>query len=399
MSPLESEGETSRRRLTVVHVIPTFGVGGALGGVERLLLGIGKYADRRRYKLIAALLNSSDRSRDRLLASDGFDVAYLGEKPRGHVDVSIVRRLRGYLKSVNADIIHAHAVSAGFYSQLACLLGPRHVLIYHQHREPTRLQRRLRVLQHFLPPPQAVIAVSRSTAELARTQLRFKSDTVRVVYNGIELSGLPTPIPVRDAAAVVACGRLSPEKGLDCLIDAMVRIRAAVPSATLHLVGEGPARRALGERARANGLADDVVTFHGFQLEPETVIARAAVFALPSWEEGLPLSLLEAMAVGAAVVASKVGGVPEVISHGLNGLLVRPGDTAGLAEAIIALLSDSVLRARLGEAAARTARRFHIASTVEGIEEVYETLARQHFGLSFDVASSCWCKAAIPLSK
>lgn len=395
MSFPEVKPESFRRRLTVLHLLPTFGVGGTLGGVETLLLGLGRYADRRKYRLIAALLCHGDRSFDHLLVSAGFDVAYVGGRPRGRADPLAAYRLRRLVEAVGADIVHAHTVSAGFYYQLACLLHRKGVFLYHQHRAPTELQRRLSFFKRLLPSPHAVIAVSRSTAELVRSQLGFTHGDIRVVHNGIEFSGLRAPPAAREKATIVAVGRLSPEKGFDCLVDAMVRVRAAVPDASLHLAGDGPARASLQERVRGRGLGDAVV-FHGFLLEPRTLVSRAAVFALPSREEGLPLSLLEAMALGTAIVASDVGGVSEVVSDGVNGLLVAPGDDAALAESLIALLRDPVLRRQLGQAAVETARRFSVAHTAAAIEEVYETLARQYLGWVFDAGLSCWRKTAIP---
>jgi glycosyltransferase involved in cell wall biosynthesis len=155
---------------------------------------------------------------------------------------------------------------------------------------------------------------------------------------------------------------LGPTKGVEVLLSAAARLRRAGRRFTLRIVGDGPLREPLEAQARGLGL-QACVRFEG-AADREGVaraLRTAAVFALPCValqdgrrHDGLPVALLEAMASGLAVVATPVGGIPEVVAHGTNGWLVPPGDGASLAGALAALLADGSMRARLGAAARDT---------------------------------------------
>ena len=173
--------------------------------------------------------------------------------------------------------------------------------------------------------------------------------------------------------------RLEPEKGQRHLIDAMPAILRAVPETWLAVVGEGSEADAL--QARAASLGPEVaarIVFTGRRDDVSALTADLTLAVLPSLREAQGISLIEAMARGVPVVASAVGGIPEVVTDGVDGRLVPPGDPAALADAIVELLRDPALRHRLGEAGRRTvADRFSIDAQVRAIQAVYdEELAR-----------------------
>jgi glycosyltransferase involved in cell wall biosynthesis len=128
--------------------------------------------------------------------------------------------------------------------------------------------------------------------------------------------------------------------------------------------------RRLSEDVGLNGS----VIFAGYREDAPRLMAAADVFVLPSEQEGLPIALLEAMALGRPSIASAVGGIPEVINDGRDGLLIRPRDPAQLAEAIVALLSDDDLRSRIGEAAKIRAADFDMRTAVARMQEVYQAV-------------------------
>ena len=181
-----------------------------------------------------------------------------------------------------------------------------------------------------------------------------------LVRCGIDLADLPAGASrtvAGDVAAplrLVAVGRLSPEKGLAGLLDALARLRDRGVAATLTLVGDGPEGAALRAHARTLGL-DGAVQFAGRLDERATLcaIAAADVLALPSFMEGLPVVLMEAMALGVPVVATRVAGIPELVRDGETGLLFDPADWQGLADAIASLAVDPERRARLAAAGRR----------------------------------------------
>jgi glycosyltransferase involved in cell wall biosynthesis len=230
-----------------------------------------------------------------------------------------------------ADLVHAHWLAAG----AICVLARRpFVLTLHGSGTAGRfadleLARRFpRLVRWVVRRARAVICVSEALAEAAR---RCGGRDVRTIPNGV---ALPAELGAEaEPAEVLFAGRLSPEKGIHELL-------AATEGLNLVVAGDGPLRH----------LVPDALGFVPHD-ELERLYARAAVVVLPSYREGLPLCVLEAMAHGRPVVASAVGGIPELVEDGVTGYLVEPGDVAGLRSAIEKLLADPELRRRMGRAA------------------------------------------------
>jgi glycosyltransferase involved in cell wall biosynthesis len=173
-------------------------------------------------------------------------------------------------------------------------------------------------------------------------------------------------------------GRLEEAKGVLELLDAVAILRETHPGVLLELAGEGDVD-AIARRAHALGIGERVLV-HGW-CEPAArsrLLARASVFALPSHAEGSPMSLLEAMAAGCAVVATRVGGIPDAVRDGRDGLLVPPRDARALAIALARLLDDPGLAARLGAAARASVLRSHSPEgALARIGRIYAALGQQ----------------------
>jgi glycosyltransferase involved in cell wall biosynthesis len=190
---------------------------------------------------------------------------------------------------------------------------------------------------------------------------------------------VPTPAPGPELAArpnvILFLGRLAPAKGIYDLLEAVAGIARAVPDLRLVCAGHGE-RVAVARYAERLGIAD-AVKFTGWvgPSGKRALLETAAVLALPSYAEGMPVSVLEAMSAGVPVVASAVGGVPEALVDGVSGCLVAPGDKASLGRHLRRLLEDRALGARLGAAARESARlRFAPERAVPRLEEVYARL-------------------------
>ena len=170
--------------------------------------------------------------------------------------------------------------------------------------------------------------------------------------------------------------RLEPEKGHPTLLEAWSSVVAAVPNATLLVVGEGSRREALEAMAHELGVADRVV-FTGRRDDVPAVTAALDVAVLPSYREALGLTILEAMALSRPIVASNVGGIPEMVEDGVTGLLVPPHDAEALAAAIIRLLRDHPLADTLGRAGHDLVHeKFCIERMVSAVEQIYDDGAR-----------------------
>jgi glycosyltransferase involved in cell wall biosynthesis len=172
-----------------------------------------------------------------------------------------------------------------------------------------------------------------------------------------------------DGASIICVGRLSPEKGHFGLVTAFERLRARGVDAELMLIGDGPERAQIEKRVRGSSVAQGV-TFLGRLSEATTLakIAEADLLVLPSFMEGLPIVLMEAMALGIPVVAPRVAGVPELVQDGAEGLLFTPSDWSDLADKMETLLLDARLRSGLAAAAStKIAREFDIKVAIKPI--------------------------------
>jgi glycosyltransferase involved in cell wall biosynthesis len=244
-----------------------------------------------------------------------------------------VRRAAG-----RRDLVHAHWLAAG---AICVLARRRFVLTLHGSGTAGRFadlelaRRHPRLFGFVVRRAEVVIGVSEALAEVAR---RCGGRDVRTIPNGV---ALPASTGAEaEPVEVLFVGRLSPEKGIEELV-------AATEGMNLVVAGDGPLRR----------LVPDALGFVPHD-ELGDLYDRAAVVVCPSYREGLPLCVLEAMAHGKPVVASAVGGIPELVEDGVTGYLVEPGDVTGLRTAIERLLADPALRRRLGRAArARVAER------------------------------------------
>lgn len=196
-----------------------------------------------------------------------------------------------------------------------------------------------------------------------------------VIHNGTPPRE-PRP-PLERPPVVAYAGRLVGKKGVDVLLDAMARLRERVPDCRLIIAGDGPDRSAIEERVAGLGLQDRcVLTGYLNEEEMERCLAAAWVHAVPSrYDEPFPNTAIEAMMRGTAVVASAVGGCPEIVRHGVTGLLVPPGDPGALADALETILSDRELAARMGEAARSAAvRDFGTDRMLDAFEATYHSL-------------------------
>jgi glycosyltransferase involved in cell wall biosynthesis len=173
---------------------------------------------------------------------------------------------------------------------------------------------------------------------------------MHVVRCGVPFDRLPPKSAASGSPTIICVGRLSPEKGQTGLLRAFARMRSKHPGAVLRLVGDGPDRDVL-ERLALELAIESAVTFAGRLPEQDTLaeIARADMLVLPSFMEGLPIVLMEAMALGVPVISSRVAGIPELVSDGKTGLLFAPSNWDELAQCIERLLSDRALGETLAQ--------------------------------------------------
>ena len=347
------------------------------GGAERLLVDAAAHVDRSRFDYRAAYLLPW---KDHLVADlEAADIPVNCLDMRRAIDPSWLFRLRRLVTQERIDLVHAHLPSAAIGARLA-LTGPaRPAVVSTEHNVWSRhrpLTRRLN--QWSFPRQDAAIAVSE---EVRRSMGTRSGPAVTVIPNGVDVEqvlalsrsreaaradlGLPLDVPV-----VGTVGGVTPKKGHVVLVEAARTVLATVPDARFVIVGlpadDGPVRAAI----RAAGLGERV-TLAGYREHAAQLMPAFDVFCLPSLYEGMPVSLLEAMAQGIPIVATSVGGVPEVATNERDGLLVPAADAEALAAALLRLLTDAPLSSALGRAARTTAQGFDIRTMVLRTEALY----------------------------
>ncbi len=359
----------------ILHLIKGLGRGGA----EQLLVNATPHLDRGRFDYeVAYILPWKDALVGELENAD-LRVHCLGDGVRW------VRLLRTLVQDRRIDLVHTHLPYAAIGARIA--LGGSVPVVYTEHN----------VWSHYHPATywanlltfgrnRHVFAVSDEVRRSMRYPVALwalRMPPVETLHHGLDLAaidawagadgvraefGLPT-----DAPLVGAVGNFKPGKGQEHLLRAAAMVRSEVPEARFLLVGLGPREEELRREASRLGL-DGIVIFAGLRDDAPRIAAALDVYVQPSEVEGLPIALLEAMALGRPVVATSVGGTPEVIRHPDQGVLVPSRDPHAIASSVLELLHDPARRSRMGERAAERAREFDIRTAVRRMEAVYEEL-------------------------
>ncbi len=343
------------------------------GGAERLLVTAAAFADRERFEYSVAYLAAGEDALRPELETAGLDVTCL-DGARG---AGWLRRLRALAASDRIDLVHAHSpyVAAG-----ARLVLPRRLPFVYTEHDVWAGYRRATALINAATYGRNdhVFAVS----DRVRASIRRRGPAVETLYQGhdprasdrADRGAMRAELGVEgDGPVIGTVANFRREKGHEHLLAAAATVGAKVPDARFVLVGTGPLESRVRARASELGLNGTVV-FASPRHDAATVAAAFDVFALASLHEGLPIALLEAMALGSPVVVTDAGGTSEAVTDREHGLLVAPGDPAALAGGIVELLEDRELAGRLGEAARVRAAEFDMRRTVARMEEVYGEL-------------------------
>jgi glycosyltransferase involved in cell wall biosynthesis len=321
------------------------------------------------------------------LQSTGVDVIAFGRRPGR--DWRVAWRMGREVRARKVEVLHAHQYTPFFYAALARVLSgcaPRVILTEHGRHFPDVVSPARRALNRLVLDrlADAVNGVSAFSARSLSRVDGFAGTRVEVIENGIELERYGRPVDrkalrqrlglsaVRRYIAHVA--RLDPVKDQAMLLRAFAEVAVARPDVDLLLAGDGPIRGELEQLAGGLGIAARV-HFLGTRSDVPDLLRAADLFALTSITEATSLTLLEAMASGLPVVVTAVGGNPDVVRHGREGLLVPRGDAAATAAAFLRLLDDPAAAAALGAAGrARVEERYQLHQTVAGYGRLYRRL-------------------------
>ena len=373
------------RPLRVLLVIKCLGYGGA----ERLLVDMVAAGERQQFHYeVAYILRSQDALVPAILAG-GTQVHALGAAH--NADLRWLMTFRHLLAQGAYDVVHFHLPYAAALGQLVVRSLPRSTrpaIVYTEHSlwDRARLVNRV-LLRASMERDERLVTVSQASYDALPLPLRRRATTV---VHGVDLSRSDSLIARRrelrtlvrselgvdaDELLFLTVANLRPEKGYDILLAAARSIADSGLPIRIAAVGRGPMSATLharhlelelGDRFQFLGQRDDVLQ----------LLAGADVFVLASLQEGLPVALMEATSVGLPIVASDIGGVPQVLENEVDALLVTPGDAVSLVEAMKRLSSDPELRDRLGQRAKLRSSMFDIAEASRAVGDIYVQVAR-----------------------
>jgi glycosyltransferase involved in cell wall biosynthesis len=344
--------------MIIAHVLSSFG----LGGQERMAAELVAGQVAKGHEVLAISLAAEPEGP---LAAEfrGAGAATLGLPKRGSgIDLSLFLRLSELLKRQGVQIVHTHNPQPLVYAALAAKLS-RSAVVHTKHgNNPARGRRLLlrRVAASFV---DAYVAVSKATADVALRRRECSPDRLTVIPNGVDVeryrrterrrNEVRAELGLPDSAVVIgSVGRLAPEKNYGLLVDAAAPILG--PHVYLVLAGDGPERRALEARIERRGV-QHFTRLIGVRNDVCRLMSAFDVFVLSSTTEGLPLVVPEAMAASLPIVSTAVGGIPDVVEHGVTGLLCSPGNEAALRGCLTEIAASPARSRALGDAAHRVA--------------------------------------------
>jgi glycosyltransferase involved in cell wall biosynthesis len=365
--------------MRVLHVVKGLGPGGA----ERLLVSLTAARSDGCHIDVAYLLPHKDHLVAELEAA-GASVHLLSGSA-GQADPRWPGRLLGLVRRRRPDVIHLHSpVVASVARVLVRLLPRRPAIVSTEHNVWPAFNRATRLANGLtLSLSDGAYAVSEEVRSSTWSRCRSRLD---VVVQGIPTTALAARAQERDAAraslgftdatvVVATVANFREKKDYPTLLAAAAAC-SDEPMLRFIAIGQGPLEAELNSAHRKLGLGDRF-QFLGYVADPPATVAGADLFVLSSRHEGLPIALLEAMALGVPPIATAVGGIPEVVTDGVDGVLVEPGDPRALAEAIRGLAADPARRRELGLAAGRRAADFDITRAQQELERRYGRLVAE----------------------
>jgi len=366
-----------KQLIPVLYLAHAFNVGGA----EEMVLTLTRHLPSRFVPRVCCITTAGPIGEEIRRAGVATDVLGLQPGLRRPQDVL---GIRAYLRRTRPLIVHTFLLTASIYGRFAAILSRVPIVIgtevnvYARKRKSHVLAERL-----LMTGTDCVVASAESVRDFYIDQIHADPRRVKVIYNAVDWSALETTMTAsalrgqldipESAFVITIIARLTEQKAHRVLFEALAHTHA-LSDANLLIVGDGELRDDLRARADALGIAGRV-HFAGARRDLGNLLAASDAFVMPSLWEGLPLSLVLAMGAGLPVVATRVAGIPEVVVHGVSGLLVAPGEAGPLGAALGSLAIDRGLRARLGDAARAVVRpRFGADHYVRAVADLYDSL-------------------------
>jgi glycosyltransferase involved in cell wall biosynthesis len=352
-----------------------------IGGAEQVAASLARNVSRERFEVSACYLKQAGRVADQMLRT-GVDLVPIPGLSQGRRDYLTFLKLRRLIRTRRIDVVHTHDLH-GLIDGVACKLttpGLKLVHTFHYGNYPVRKLRHKLIELISSRVADALVAVSHTQCAAIRRLYRIPGRRIRVIWNGVEEPSLaPCNSTVLESLTpgtpiIASVSTLIPQKGLDFLLEAAAILKGTGERFILIIAGDGRLRESLVQKADRLGLGDQVRFLGWVSDASNTILPRCDIFVQSSLWEAMSMVVLEAMAAGKPLVATRVGENPRVIVEGRTGLIVPPADANALARALRALLRDASLRREMGRAGRQ---RFGDCFTVHHMVKAHEQLYRQ----------------------
>ena len=340
--------------MKIMQVIPYFCFGGAETMCENLTYALTAVG----HDVTVVSLISDRTPMARRMEEHGIRIHYLDKKLG--LDLSMIPRLINVMKQEKPDVVHTHLNVIKYAAVAARLCGIRCVHTVHNvaHEEAEGRLQKITNTIYFRRGWAVPVALSPKVQATILSFYGLKEEQVPMIYNGVDL-GKCCPkedYSLSKPARLLHIGRFNEQKNHKGLLEAFAQIVKTFPDCCLQLIGDGDLEEETRNHVKDLGLQEKVL-FLGNQTNVYPFLQEADLFLLPSKFEGMPMTIIEAMGTGIPIVASAVGGVPDMLEDGVSGILV-PCDPDAVAQAVLQLLEQKDLREKLGTHALENSRRF-----------------------------------------
>lgn len=357
--------------MKVAIVVPVFTTGGAENMAAQLAVNL----DRSQVDVeVISMYPRQGHVYEEKVENAGIPIHYMNKQ--GHASLGAMIRLWRLLSELKPDVVHTH-IFAGFYA-IPWVLTHRAVQLHTIHNHPqTEFPYLLRRFMWLCSKTGKLkyATISKLNQRLCCEYYRCTEERFPYVNNPVETERFYRREEPTGEIRFISVGRLEPRKNQILAIRAMPEVLRQIPNAKLVLLGDGEDRQMFQQEATALGVLDAVV-FAGNQPKPEDYLAEADVYLITSHMEGLPLSVLEAMAAGLPVIATDVGGMADIVKD--NGVLIADDDLQSLTREMIRFAQDSSLRERCGKVSQELVKAYDAKACAQAYLKIYRDISRKH---------------------
>lgn len=360
--------------MRILQIMPEFGLAGAERMAEDLILSLRKAGHTVKvvsfYDYHSAITDN--------LEKNGVEITYLNKK--GGIDLPVIGRLKEVIASYQPEVIHTHRYIL-FYTLLARMLASVKAPIVHTvHNEAKKelnfIYRKINNFLFLISKCYPVALTKKIKETIIDEYIGIKD--LPIIMNGVNTDNIH---PIKndykadaDAFKILHIGRFAEAKNHETIVDSFAKFHQHHPKSTLTFFGEGVKFEKIKEKVKNDNLTDSIL-FKGAVGDVTSHFHEYDVFILPSLFEGMPITIIEAMAAGMPIIASNVGGIPDIITNRKNGILIKP-EAADLVKALNELADDEGLRKRLGETALESSKLYTSDQMAREYVNYYQTLIK-----------------------